>query len=511
MNCPHCLSLSVQRRGTRRGRRRYYCNDCRTFYSSDRIEDDPKYALSDRDIRALGKVERFLITSSQNNTPIDQRFWASLQRLREERGAKLLVPTVRYRNPTSPHDAQDSDDDVWWPREVEEYLVESEVPLHPLLWLMGDTRVQATAVHPLTGLESITAAASGIVPHAQIAMKTVPTPQSALPKIMHTTGSCSIKNYSRTKAGKMGWFHHSLGALLVEKEGGRFHMRVINGASDGSFYDLNRRYSPEGVEVAEHIPAIVTGDEHARFMDPDVLAATYMNEDSIVRTLKPKVIVRGDVFDAYSCTHWDAKDVLKAFVKWEADADNVEAELEDCREHLDSTTPLEWECTNVLTYGNHDDMLRRWLRDTKQPAPKNARVYHELMSRMLEESHMTPQGAVIANPLELWMRHRLTAPTRFLRVNDSFIVKGIELGMHGHRGANGARGSLSGFSKIGVKTMIGHPHSPGIEKGAYQVGTSTYLEADYAEGPSSWFQTHGIVLPNGKRQLINIIEGHWRA
>lgn len=509
MNCPHCLSLSIQSRGTRAGKRRYFCNDCRSYHSVDQEADTPMFARSEREVSALMKCDKFVITSSQNNTPVDQRFWASLGRYREETGARMMVDPILYKNPTSRFDPQDGDQNVWWPSEVEEFLIENEVDLHPLLRYLGDVRVQATAVHPLTGLESLTGASSGIVGHAQIAMRTIPTPQSSLPKIMHTTGSCSVKNYSRTKMGKKGWFHHSLGALVVEKEGGRFHMRVINAAQDGSFYDLNRCYSPEGVESSPHIPALVTGDEHVRFFDPEVLDATYTRSDSIVRLLRPTFLVRGDVFDAYSCTPWHKGDVLKAYAKFVDDADNVEAELEDCREHIDATTPLEWDCTNVITYGNHDDMLRRWLRDTKQPDPKNALVYHELMHKVLRQSRMSVHGAEIPNPLELWMEGKLSAPTRFLKVNDSFIVKGIELGMHGHKGANGARGSLAGMSRLGAKTMFGHTHSPGIEMGAYQVGTSTRLRLDYADGPSSWFHTHGIVLPNGKRQLINLIEGQF--
>jgi hypothetical protein len=82
--------------------------------------------------------------------------------------------------------------------------------------------------------------------------------------------------------------------------------------------------------------------------------------------------------------------------------------------------------------------------------------------------------------------------------------------MHGHLGANGARGGLRGFSKLGVKTIVGHSHTPGIIEGAYQVGTSSHLKLEYNDGPSSWLNTHALVYPNGKRTLINIIKGKWR-
>jgi hypothetical protein len=64
--------------------------------------------------------------------------------------------------------------------------------------------------------------------------------------------------------------------------------------------------------------------------------------------------------------------------------------------------------------------------------------------------------------------------------------------------------------RIGVKSVIGHSHTPAIEEGCYQVGTSTKLSRGYTHGPSSWLNTHAIIYPNGKRTLINIIDGKWR-
>jgi hypothetical protein len=83
--------------------------------------------------------------------------------------------------------------------------------------------------------------------------------------------------------------------------------------------------------------------------------------------------------------------------------------------------------------------------------------------------------------------------------------------MHGDKGPNGARGSLKNLRGVGVKSIIGHSHSPGISEGCYQVGTSSCLRLDYNAGPSGWLNTHCVLYANGKRSLINIIgnEG-WR-
>jgi hypothetical protein len=65
------------------------------------------------------------------------------------------------------------------------------------------------------------------------------------------------------------------------------------------------------------------------------------------------------------------------------------------------------------------------------------------------------------------------------------------------------------MTKIGVRLVTGHGHSPAIEHGHYRVGTSTYLKLDYTEGPSSWLNTHCIIYANGKRSLLNIVFGKW--
>ena len=98
-----------------------------------------------------------------------------------------------------------------------------------------------------------------------------------------------------------------------------------------------------------------------------------------------------------------------------------------------------------------------------------------------------------------------------LRTDESFTVKGVELGMHGHRGPNGARGTLKSFSSIGVKSVTGHSHTPGIEGGAYQTGTSTNLRLEYTQGPSSWLHSHVVIYANGKRSHINIIDGDFQT
>ncbi len=514
-NCPHCNSDSLQKRGFTKSeepKQQYVCNECKRWFLISLVEvaeDSPEFFLPKSKIAELERKKRFFVTCSQNNTPVDPNYWSAVQHYIKKNNSTLLILPIRYRNPTSEFNKQDEDPEVWWPDEVLPYLVENVLKIHSELWIMGHMRIQATAVNPLTGLESMSQGASAIYGHGQLQMRTVPTPQNVLPKILHTTGSCSVKNYSRSKAGVKGEFHHTLGGVVVEKKGKKFHMRVCNW--DGEcFYDLEHKFTAEGVEKAGPIEVLVTGDEHCLFSSPEVRDATYMNADSIAKTLKPKIIVRHDVFDSYSISHHHRKNPVTKFVKYQRGLDKVEDELYKTRDYIDSTTPPG--ALNVIVASNHNEHLMRWLMESDwKLEPWNALIYHWFWYNMLDKAVFSESGAETVDPFAFWADGKLTSNTKFLKRDETFTSQGIELSIHGDLGPNGARGSAVSLNKIGIRSIIGHSHSPGIEKGVFQVGTSTPLKLEYNPGPSSWLNTHAIVYPNGKRALLHVIEGEWRG
>jgi hypothetical protein len=472
--------------------------------------NDIRWKLSSEKKAEIKSAERFIITSSMNNCEIDSRFWKSLQRYAKTNKACLLVVPSRYKNPTSQGETSNQKDDYWWPDEVQKHMTDDMVKLHKNLLLMAQVRVGATAVNPLTGLEALSGGASSIFGHSQIAMKTVPTPQHHLPKAMWTTGSCSVPNYSDTKAGIKGEFHHNMGALVVERDGSRFHCRTVTADVDGGFYDLNYYYGPNKVEKNSRVLAIVTGDEHAMFSDSKNKAATYTNKDSIVNTLKPEKIVRHDVFDGYSISHHNRHDPVIQYSKHKNGHHLVKDELELTVKYIDETTPKFAE--NLIVASNHHDHLLRWLKES-HPAqePWNADVWLEIWGLLKDTIEFKERGVVYKDPFALWMKSRLKSKAKFLSRDAEDSIGGVMIGFHGDQGSNGSRGSINQYAKFGAKTVIGHSHSPGIKHGAYQTGTSSTLRMDYTSGPSSWAHCHCVIYPNGKRQLIFVIDGHWRA
>jgi hypothetical protein len=485
------------------------CHSCRNGARSTTREGRRAAPVIEQRFERPISGQRFLITSAQNATPVHAAFFETLTRAAQHLGAELIVIPLRYRNPTSRWTAgQDSDE--WWAEPVVPYLLNVRKRLNANLVLAADVKTQPTASSPLTGFEALTGAESCVLGHTKMQLRTVPVPSGRLPKILTTTGACTRPNYTDTKAGKIGEFHHYLGAILVELQGKRFHLRQINAdRRDGSFIDLGTLYTRTGTHPAPPALGLVLGDAHARFFCPQVDAATF-GPGGIVETLDPRTLVFHDVFDGYAANPHHVGNPFIAAAKMRGKIGDVRAEVEHTVRFVAERTRGR---TSVLVDSNHGDFLARWVlsKDWKTD-PVNAEFYLETALAMFRSAQLTSGGAAYADPWAHWVeRMRAGASIRCLGPDESFALGPNECSMHGHRGPNGARGTVRNLSNLGVRVISGHGHSPGIENGHYRVGTSTPLRLEYNHGPGNWLNTHCVVYANGRRALLNIIDGRWKA
>jgi len=329
--------------------------------------------------------------------------------------------------------------------------------------------------------------------------------------MLTTTGCVTEPVYTSTKQGEKAVFNHSFSAVLIEEDGGDFHYRLLHVDREGELYDLDKRYSGEHRFNSETVPALVVGDEHIIHVDPTITSATFSDYDSIVNFLRPEVIARHDSLDFFSGSHHHKNNVFTNFAKHHSGADNIADELKLTVDYILKTTPCF--SKSVIVSSNHNDHLLRWLNECNPKTDhRNAALYHELMYLMLRQTSMGEAGTIHPDPFALWAEHNYgTIPNlEFHNSFESLKIKDIELSMHGHQGANGSRGNIVGFSKLGHKTVTGHSHSPGIFGGAYAVGHSCRSKLEYNGGPSSWAQCHVVVYPNGKRTPLFIKNGKWK-
>lgn len=495
--CPHCNSTKTRSKGTRISasgikKHRFECKECgRNFTIDGASKFDAHKELAN---------EIVVITSAQNNCDVHREFLDSLIAYCDRRSASLHIIPVKY--------SFFDEDTIEW-RYPQEYTLDETVNVCDKLRVLANINITPTIENPISGLDYLSKGDSLIIGHPQLQMKTLAVNSVESPAIITTTGSCTEPHYSQTKSGEKARFNHSYSAIIVECDDGCFHMRVLNADESGGFYDVDGyQYLDKFTEI-DHIEAIVTGDEHAIFIDDGVLNATYRNNDSIVNMLKPKFIVRHDVLDCYSVSHHHRNNFFIRYGKFHSNQHMVEEELLATIEHILETTPEG--SHNIIVSSNHADHLERWLNETDPKLePWNAKIYHQLMYLVLARMHIKEGEFKYIQPFQAWVEQFDITNVSFTCRNESHKIFDIEISNHGDAGTNGSRGSLLQYSRLAFKNIIGHSHSPGILKGAYQVGTSSKLKMEYTKGPSSWMHTHCIIYPNGKRQLINIINGKWR-
>jgi len=520
LKCPKCDGLFMGRTGkTPGGRQRWSCGSGhagRGCGYSTTAPDQPTRDQAGNAVestakpiakRALAKSTRYIITAAQNATPAHAGFLAALKHAANYLNAELIVLPLRYKNATSRWTESQANAE-WWAPELVPYLYNQRKKLNPNLVLLGDVKTQPTATRPLAGFEGMTGSESCILGHTKLQLKVVPAPSNRFPKILTTTGAVTVKNYTDSKAGKLGEFHHVLGAALVEVKGKTFHLRQLLASQDGSFTDLDIHYTPTGCQPADQALGLVMGDTHHRFLDPGVRKATF-GKGGMVDILNPQVLVWHDLLDDYATNPYHEGNPFIEAAKRTKGFQMVKREVEEAIAFLDEMTGNR---KSVIVSSNHDDMLRRWIIKTDwREDVENADFYLDTAKAMLASARMGSGGAEYASPFSYWVTQLSKNPgVRALGGNESFVLGGNECGTHGHVGANGSRGSILGFSRLGIRMITGHGHTPGREEGHTRVGTSTPLRLEYNGGPSSWLNTHAVVYATGKNSLLTVIGDEWR-
>lgn len=470
-----------------------------------------------RPLPKKGKVAHYIITSAQNNTTAHYAFWDNLLAYADYLDAEVLVSQFTYnktrygRKSVKPGSEPTADDvaDLWYDDVFDDYVANEPVELAPMLIYCGEQNTLPTDVRPLSGLQTYTGPKSGIFPHAKMAMESVPSLKEHGAKFNYTTGTATARNYIQKKAGLKAEFHHTYGALHVEVDHeGVWHVRQLNATDDGTFQDLDVVVKDKNVTTGHRVEGINWGDIHVEQMDPTIQQMNW-GEGGIIDTLKPKYQFMHDTVDFYRRNHHKRHDPHKSFELWQEGCECVETEMQTVANFL------KWAdrdfCKMVVVDSNHDNALLRWLREGDYRSdPVNALFFLRTQTAVYEALAARNKNYHVVEDV----LRKLGVPKgiKFLRDDDSFVLAGsIECGMHGHLGPNGARGNPKNLSMMGRKANTGHTHSAAIIDGMYVAGTCSLLILDYNKGPSSWSHSHVVTYPNGKRAIITVYNGKWRA
>lgn len=438
--------------------------------------------------------KRFIISYAQNATKIHKNFFNNIKAYAKFIDADIHIIAGRYKNPTSIW-SENNETDEWWDPEVVPYLDASRHDVHKYLSILSDIKIQPTAVNPMTGMQGVSGINSCVFGSPRVHLEMIPVLEGNKPKMMLTTGAVTVKNYTDSKAGKKGEFHHTFGFVIVEIEDkNNFFVRQVTADDkDGSFHDLYYKIENERVSEINQIEGVVLGDLHCGLHDEDVLDSTL----NLIDKLKPKNVVLHDVFDGDSISHHQMKDPFLQYGKEVHNLNDLELELENMFQVLKRFEKFE---NVIIVRSNHDDFLDRWLKNEdwkKQPTFKNAPLYMELSAKLLKQYKKgidNVQG-VIPELINERFQNYIT-----LSRNDSYKIKGFEVGQHGDLGFHGSRGSLEQFRKLNTKIIVGHYH---CLPGEYKV----------QEKNKGWVEIRSIKVgdtilsydPETKRNIWNVV------
>ena len=438
--------------------------------------------------RELDKKKFYIITSAQNATNVNKGLWQNILAYADFLGAAIHVIPYRYKNPTSTFTEGDND---FWAQDLLPFLDMNRHSVHRDLQLLSDVKIQPTAASPLSGLEGITGHQSCIIGHPRMQLKSMPTLDGYHQKVMMTTGVCTIPNYTDSKAGKRGEFHHVYGFAIVEvKNRDIFYMRQVSACEDGRFIDLIHDVRDGVVTKIDTCKGWRLGDIHVRDVDHDKI------EENIrtMNILRPAKVVLDDVFDGSTVNHHNKDNHIGRALAYKNGHHLIEQEINEMVDWLnmfmDKTSSSEY----VITKSNHDLWLDKYLNHVKwQNDYANADIILKLQAIAI--------SGEADNGLIAYIIHDKTK-YRYLKYNESYIIGDTECSQHGHVGVNGARGTHAQFRNLSMKICTAHSHSISRFDGFVCVGTSTQKRLSYNAGASGWIQCDVIFDNNNKYQQI---------
>lgn len=488
---------------------------------------DGRVRKADRARRRLprrGHIKRYILTSVQNNTHLHPGFnnlLAYRQWLDDlpTGSCEMLIGTYSYQlSAYGPKAVKRGSyhggaDELWYAPEVTPFICDESVELAPGLVWCGEQNILPTARHPLTAFEDYNGRQSNIVPHAKIALESVAAMADEAAKFNYSTGTVTQLNYIQKRAGILAEQKHAYGALLVEVDtGGNWWVRQLHIDADDAVMDVGPAgyrgvYVQAGqVRADEVTEGIYWGDAHAAEMDLWVRRLSW-GEGGMLDTLRPSHQFVGDIFSMRSRSPHEVKDFHRTYQKHVDGEETVEEEMQLTADLL-SEVARDW-CETVVVPSNHDRHLERWLNETDfRKDPVNAKFFLELQWQVLDAMD---RGDKDFSVLE-WALRRAGAPAtaRFLALDESFIVAGVENGLHGDLGPNGSRGSTRALTKLGRPVNKGHDHTAAIRDQVYSAGACA-MDFPYSKGPHSHSISHIVTYRNETRSIVTMWDGRWRA
>jgi hypothetical protein len=451
----------------------------------------------------ISNNKKFVITTAVTGCELDSNMYKSVKAYCKKNSAELLILIASDPASNLDRGSLGRVDK----RLTNEAIVLEDSALNSNIFL-STIKLSAKHIDPIIGLGRIgQREGSFVYASPKQRLKSSPVSNTKLPHFLMTTGAVTVPDYTSAsymsnRTAYIAHHDHVMGGVIVEiGDSDEYHFRQFQCDKQGKFIDLGIEYSANTTRKIRP-EAFVLGDWHSGSTCPMAKSVW----DDICRVVKPKRLVMHDLFDGKSINHHEASNIDSKAKRAESGQLNLKEELNIVARDLEYLCSLTDEV--IVVKSNHDEFLDRFLQkgDFKND-PYNYKTFLELALHYVNTSEdPLKYGVEKMGNLELRCLNKI----KWLKRDQDFYLADTQLGAHGDKGANGARGGLQSMEFAYGNSITGHSHSPEILRGAWQVGTSSYLKLGYNVGPSSWLNSSCLVYPNGQKQIINAINGKYK-
>lgn len=498
----------------------------RNVVDTDVLGDEAMQAFLDA-VKLKGGV---LVTSAVAGDKVDRHALMALKTMAKERNLVIAVLPINMQT-----DGLDSilveDPDI--------HVLTQTAALTPYLRI-DRLKVTAKQMNPLTSTDRIGNRNETILfgsPKMFLKSNAIGD-QMGYPRRLVSTGSITQFNYNSQhyiglRTDEIAEHDHMIGGVILEKQNGRadflgdpeyggFHLRHLEYIPERQgFYDIATRsfYAADGSVKVEAPEAIIYEPhvgQHYESMMPGLAR--------LIAESHPKEVIGHDVFNGHSVSHHDRKSPSYMAKKADEGKLNLRTEIRQLAAHINAVLRLDENLQYVIVPANHNEWLKRYLESKEwQLDPENMTYASELHFAMVSGTDpleyallyspmRTPGDYGPEKPALIDEPHRVTyinpSGDHNHRIGPDNRL--VSVGHHGDRGSNGSRGSIKQFQDGLDRAVWGHSHNDQRRNGHVQIGTASALSMGYNTGGlSSWWNSIGVVGPNGEIQSLNWIDSEF--
>ena len=478
----------------------------RTIWSPQRISQTR---------RVLSKTRTIFCTSAVAGSEVHEGFYGAIQSFCHHRNAELVVFPING-------ELNELDDRFI---DASVHVAFGDVSLTPR-FMLSSIKIRGNQIDPSTSIHrSVPPGVSTVYGATKQRMTVRPASKEVKdPPYAIGTGCVTLPHYvkrpSRDRKGNVvhefsntedrlnyiATKNHMVGGVIVEVDSdGTVFTRVVQAYEDGSFADRNVVYCHNKIEEDIAPAAIILGDLHTAQNEEQITDAFILE----ARKLRIKTAIIHDIFDGFTINHHQQENMIrKSQIINSTVTHNLRQELIQLSEFIEKRLLPVFD-NIIIVKSNHDNWLDEYIRNLMfKFDPQNLKIGLQLALVMHDNK----------NPLEHFVKAYLAAEKvkpefinqiKFLDEGQDYIISGVNVGHHGHRAANGARGSMRGLEQALPVAFTGNIHTPEIFARHHRVGCLARRDMDYASGSpaTSWMYTSGLLHEGGGQQLITYVNG----